>query len=302
MIKRGFLCGMVLAVVIMTAGCKNGSREYEASGTFEATEIIISAEGTGRIERFDLDEGDIVEEGQFVGNIDNLQLILKKKQLGANIKGVETKRPDIAVQIAGIQQQLATANYEKERIEKLVKADAATQKQLDDAVSQVLILQKQLRAQKESLEKNSRGVTEESTSLELQIAQLNDQIEKCRIYSPIRGTVLVKYCQAGEFATVGKALFKIADIEKMFLRAYMTSDQLTKIKLGQEIDVYSDQGRDGYKKYKGKIVWISGKAEFTPKTVQTQDERANLVYAVKTLVKNDGYIKIGMYGKLKFKG
>jgi HlyD family secretion protein len=215
------------------------------------------------------------------------------------VRGVEVRRPEYNKQIAATQQQIATQISEKARIERLVKADAATQKQLDDINSSISVLQKQLEAQKSSLTTTTSGMSEDAAALMIQVDQLNDQLSKCRILSPIKGTVLVKYAEAGELTGSGKPLFKIADIENMILRAYITSDIITKLKLNQEVKVYADFGEKEMREYKGTIVWISDKAEFTPKTIQTKKERANLVYAVKIAVKNDGYIKIGMYGEVK---
>lgn len=296
----------ILSVLMATlAGCGGADNKYDASGTFESTEVIVSSEATGRILSFDSGEGQTLKAGEGVVRIDDLQLTLKRKQLLANIKGVESRRPDIAVQLAATRQQIMTAKTERSRIEKLLQADAANQKQLDDVNSQIATLEKQLAAQRLLLENSSRGVTEESSALDIQIAQIDDQISKCVVESPIDGTVLVKYAEKGELAVAGKALFKIADMNAMFLRAYITSAQLTKVKLGQDVTVFSDFGgkdfRSGkdFRTYPGKVVWISDKSEFTPKTIQTRDERDNLVYAVKIAVVNDGYLKIGMYGSVK---
>jgi HlyD family secretion protein len=203
------------------------------------------------------------------------------------------------VQIASIQQQIETAKSEKLRIERLLKSNAANQKQLDDVIAQISILEKQLEAQKSSLDITNRSIGGEISAIEIQVAQLNDQLKKCKISSPINGTVLVKYAEKGEFTAMGKPLFKIADTGNMFLRAYVTSDQLTKLKIGESIKVFADFGESENKEYTGTITWISSKSEFTPKTIQTQNERANLVYAIKVAVKNDGYLKIGMYGNIK---
>ncbi|HPS96383.1 MAG TPA: HlyD family efflux transporter periplasmic adaptor subunit [Bacteroidales bacterium] len=282
-----------------TLSCGGKDGEYDASGTFEATEIIVSSEANGKILSLDIVEGQQLEAGAPVGTIDSTQLYLKKRQLLTSVRGVEVRRPEYNKQIAATQQQIATQISEKARIERLVKADAATQKQLDDINSSISVLQKQLEAQKSSLTTTTSGMSEDAAALMIQVDQLNDQLSKCRILSPIKGTVLVKYAEAGELTGSGKPLFKIADIENMILRAYITSDIITKLKLNQEVKVYADFGEKEMREYTGTIVWISDKAEFTPKTIQTKKERANLVYAVKIAVKNDGYIKIGMYGEVK---
>ena len=215
------------------------------------------------------------------------------------MKAVESRHYNVSRQIASIQQQITTQKTEQKRYENLIKSNAANQKQLDDINAQIALLEKQLVAQKETLENNNRSVTSESLGLLAQVSQIEDQIEKSIIASPIDGTILSKYAEAGELATHGRALFKVADIANMHLRVYITADQLTSLKIGQQVKVYADQGKSDRKEYQGTITWISDKAEFTPKTIQTRDERANLVYAVKIAVKNDGLIKKGMYGEIK---
>jgi HlyD family secretion protein len=287
------------ALVLSLAACNNSDNEYDASGTFEADEVIVSSEANGRILKLDIEEGSQLKAGETVGFVDSLQLYLKRRQLQANIRAIESRRPDIARQIAALQQQIATANTEKQRVENLLKANAANQKQLDDINAQIAVLQKQLDAQKSTLEISTKGISEDGSVLAVQIAQLDDQLQKCRITSPIDGTILVKYAETGEVTAQGKPLFKIADVSTITLRAYVTADQLSKLKIGQKVKVQSDFGKKESREYSGTITWISDKSEFTPKTVQTRDERANLVYAVKIVVKNDGFLKIGMYGNFK---
>lgn len=289
----------VAPILILTA-CGNSKGDYDASGIFETTEVLISAEATGKLMEFNLQEGQIIGQDSVLGYIDTIQLSLKKKQLLASMGAVESRQTDIPKQIAALQQQITTQKKEKQRFEKLVQANAANQKQVDDIQSQIQILEKQLVAQTESFENSNRGVGQESSSMNIQIEQLDDQIAKSFIKSPIKGTILSKYAERGELATQGKALFKVADVENLFLRAYIVSSQLTQIKIGQTVKVYSDLGESDRKEYAGTVTWISDKAEFTPKTIQTRDERANLVYAVKIAVKNDGYLKRGMYGEIKF--
>lgn len=291
--------GMWVLLVIFMAACGKKQGDFDASGTFEATEVLVSSEAAGKILDFRVEEGMLLQAGQVVGQVDSVQLYLKRMQLLASVKATESRRSDIAKQIAATGQQITTARREKERYENLVELKAANVKQLDDINAQIALLEKQLVAQKSTLENGNRSVTEESSALEIQVAQLEDQLRKCRISSPISGTVLTKYAELGELAAVGKPLFKIADVENMFLRAYVVSTQLSKLKLGQQVTVMADYGTDDKREYKGRVSWISDKAEFTPKTIQTQDERANLVYAVKIAVKNDGYMKIGMYGEMR---
>lgn len=284
--------------VVLTA-CGNGKSDYDASGTFEATEVIVSSEANGKIMQFNVEEGQLLEADKEVGCIDTLQLYLKKMQLLASGKAVANKSMDINKQIAATKEQISKAEYEKKRNENLLKENAATQKQIDDINSQIAVLKKQLEAQVSILQRGNASVTEESSAYEIQVAQLDDQLRKCHITSPINGTVLAKYAEKGELATQGKPLFKVADVQKMFLRAYITADQLTQLKLGDKVKVFSDLGDNDRREYEGVITWISDKSEFTPKTIQTRDERANLVYAMKIAVKNDGYLKIGMYGEME---
>ncbi len=292
-----FFSGILL---ILTA-CGNKDGQYDASGIFEATEVIVSAEANGELIQFNVTEGQQVEADKQLGYIDTTQLYLKKMQLFANMKSVESRQYNVSKQIASIQEQIITQKTEQKRFENLVKANAANQKQLDDINSQIAVLEKQLAAQREILENNNRSVSGESSGLFMQIAQIDDQIKKSIISSPINGTILSKYAEQGELASLGRALFKVADIENMKLRVYITAGQLTSMKIGQEVKVYADWGKSDRKEYSGKVTWISDKAEFTPKTIQTRDERANLVYAVKVAVKNDGYIKKGMYGEIKLR-
>ncbi|MBN1980847.1 MAG: HlyD family efflux transporter periplasmic adaptor subunit [Chitinivibrionales bacterium] len=283
---------------ILTISCRDKKSQFDASGVFEAVEIIVSSEAAGKILRFDVEEGETLQANQNVGAIDSIQLYLRKMQLLASVKAVRSRRPDVDKQIAAIQQQIITAKTEKLRIENLLRSNAANQKQLDDINGQIAILEKQLDAQKSTLSITNTGITDESSALEIQVAQLDDQLQKCQIINPITGVVLAKYCQATEITAPGKALYKIADMQNMTLRAYIISSQLTQLKIGQQIKVFADFGEKGTKQYSGTVAWIASKAEFTPKTIQTRDERANLVYAIKISVKNDGFLKIGMYGAL----
>jgi len=286
-----------LGLILFTSSCRKSTTENDATGTFEATEVLVSAESMGRILEFDVPEGQILTQLQEVGIIDSIQLYLKKQQLIASQKAMLSRRPDISKQIAALEQQIATSKTEKKRIQNLVNANAANQKQLDDISAQIAVFEKQLIAQKSTIESTNDGISNENEAVKIQIKQLEDQLIKCRICSPISGTVLTKYAEKGELAVAGKALFKIADINNMMLRAYITNNQLTQIKIGQKVKVMVDSG-DEQKEYEGTINWISDKSEFTPKTIATQDERANMVYAIKISVKNDGYLKIGMYGDI----
>ena len=285
---------------VLWVACGRGNEDFDASGIFESTEVVVSAEANGRIVALDVEEGDELEAGQQVGSVDSVQLYLKKVQLEASAQGIGSKRADIAKQVAATREQIAKAERERTRCRNLLARDAGTQKQLDDAEAQLAVLKKQLEAQLSTLERTNQGVSDEQRAAEAQIMQLEDQLRKCRVVSPASGTVLAKYAEAGEVTAAGKPLFKLADLRHVFLRAYVSGSQLSEVKVGQSVKVYADEGEDGRREYAGRVTWISGQAEFTPKTIQTRDERANLVYAVKIAVENDGLLKLGMYGEVKF--
>ena len=280
-------------------GCGNDESATDATGVFESTEIIVSSEAIGKILALDISEGDKVSKDQVVGLIDSTQLHFSRLQLEASKVTVASGKPDIQAQIEATEREIEKQEREKERIERLLEGDVATQKQLDDIESAILVLKARLRSQKSSLSNSANSVDAQGMALDVQIAQLDDQIDKCRIKAPIDGTVLVKYAEPGEVTAMGKALFKVADMEHMNLKAYVTADQLVRLKVGQQVEVLAEFGESELRPYEGTITWISSKSEFTPKTIQTQDERANLVYAVKIAVPNDGYLKIGMYGGFK---
>lgn len=291
-----YLLAAGLLPLLCACGKGNG---FDATGTFEATEVIVSAEVSGRIMQYDVDEGTVLKAGEQVGYIDTTQLYLQKMQLTTNARSVRSRAQDVSKQIASTQEEIAKAQFEKRRNEKLLASNASTQKQIDDLDSQIAVLEKKLAAQVSTLQNSNTSITEESSALEIQVAAIEDMIRKSILSSPINGTVLANYAQAGELAAPGKSLFKVADTGNMYLRAYITSSQLADVKIGQQVMVFSDYGDDVRKEYPGTVKWIADKAEFTPKTIQTKDERADLVYAVKIAVPNDGYIKIGMYGEVK---
>jgi HlyD family secretion protein len=290
----------LLSLLLLLTSCSSNNKNYDASGMFEATEVFVSAEVSGKILSLDVKEGQKVEPAEVLGLVDTTQLYLQKVQLLQSKKQVGARKQNVDIQLASLEEQLAYQQREKTRIEKLIAAKAGNVKQLDDINAQILIIQKQIAATKDNLEKNNQGVSDNTGLVEAQIAVINDQLSKAHIKSPIAGTILVKYAESGEVTAMGRPLFKVADIENIFLRAYITSTQLTQIQLEQSVKVYSDFGEKERREYNGIITWISSEAEFTPKTIQTKDERANLVYAIKVLVKNDGYLKIGMYGEVAF--
>lgn len=291
---------LIATALLSLAACNRGDGDFDATGTFEATEILVSSEANGKIMELNIEEGDRLDAGALVGYVDSTQLYLKKMQLSAGLRSVDIRKPDIRKQIAALEQQIATARTEQQRMENLVKAKAGNQKQVDDIVNNIKYLQKQLDAQYSMLNKTTGGADAEAEGILYQIMQLDDQLQKSRIVNPQAGTVLVKYAEPGEVTAAGKPLYKIADTDLLYLRAYITSDQLSTLKQGQTVRVFADYGENDRREYPGTITWISDKSEFTPKGIQTKDERANLVYAIKIAVKNDGYLKIGQYGETVF--
>ena len=294
--------------------CKNNQTNYDASGTFEAIEILVPAQANGIIEAFNITEGETLDSGFKAGFIDTTQLYLKKKQLEAQMKSIGAKLPDVAAQTEQFKQQAAVEQsrldhllHEQKRTENLLKGDAATQKQLDDLNAQIATVKQQIKAiyqqgaaQTSALKTQRSGISAEASPLNIQIQQIDDQLQKCKIINPVKGTVLTKFAEKDEMAMIGKPLYSIADLSTIMLRAYVSGDQFSTIKLGQKVTVFVDDTTGKSKQYPGTIEWISDKAEFTPKTIQTKDERANLVYAIKINVNNDGTLKIGMYGEVKF--
>ena len=288
---------LYIAVSLLAIACSKEA-EFDAQGTFEATEVVVSSEATGRILNFDIEEGMTIVANQAVGTIDSLQLHLQRKQLLAQQSALLTSRPDVKKQVASLREQIVKQKSELRRVENMLSDGAATQKQKDDIEAQIKILEGQLEATLSTLSKNTSTINDNSVALEAQIAALDDRISKCRILSPVGGTVLVKYAEAGELASVGKPLMKIADLKNIYLRAYFTSDQLANIRLGDEVKVVADFGGEERYDYTGRVAWISSESEYTPKTIQTKDSRANLVYAVKIAVENDGRLKIGLAGEV----
>lgn len=291
---------LIATALLSLAACNRGDGDFDATGTFEATEILVSSEANGKIMELNIEEGDRLDAGALIGYVDSTQLYLKKMQLSAGLRSVDIRKPDIRKQIAALEQQIATARTEQQRMENLVKAKAGNQKQVDDIVNNIKYLQKQLDAQYSTLNKTTGGADAEAEGILYQIMQLDDQLQKSRIVNPQAGIVLVKYAEPGEVTAAGKPLYKIADTDLLYLRAYITADQLSTLKQGQTVRVFADYGEDDRREYPGTITWISDKSEFTPKGIQTKDERANLVYAIKIAVKNDGYLKIGQYGETVF--
>lgn len=334
---------LLLAIgALMVASCGKDKQDYDATGTFEATEITVSAESAGQLKSFNISEGQVLNNGVTVGQIDPRQLTLKrnqlatnneqlaathgqlaanKRQLAANKQATSSRQLDLKKQVAAIRQQIVNQKRERQRFTELLKDGAVARKQVDDIDYQLLVLKKQLAATEEqiasqnaALADQNKGITAQMEGIDAQQAvvnaqqagvrsqqaQIDDQIAHTFIKSPITGTVLEKYAEAGEFVALGKPLFKVANMKRMFIRAYITSAQLKNIRLGQKVKMMADYGKGQKKAYNGVITWISSRSEFTPKTIVTDDERADLVYAIKIQFQNDGYVKIGMYGEVKF--
>ena len=291
---------LLFGIAAVLTACNSGDKEYNATGTFEATETTVAAEQAGTLLTFSLEEGDNIEAGTEVGLIDTTQLWLKISQTEASKAVYQSQKPDQEKQIAATRQQLAKARTEQQRYKELVADGAAPSKMLDDASSQVQVLQRQLDAQVSALQTSTNALSRQMDAADVQVRQLRDQLLKCHIKSPASGTVLEKYVERGEYVTPGKPLFKIGDVRHMYLRAYITSAQLKNVKTGQKVKVFADYGGGQKKEYAGTVTWISSRSEFTPKTILTDDERADLVYAVKIAIETDGYVKIGMYGEVRF--
>ena len=283
-IKKMVLAGLVGSLF----SCSNGEKA-DGYGNFEATEITISSEANGKLQYLNVEEGQVLEKGTAVGLVDTLQLYLNKQQLLAQKETVASKSGGVWSQVSVLNEQLQTAKTEQERIQNMFAENAATQRQVDQANSQVDVLKKQI----QNVETQNAPIVNEVKSIDAKVAQIEEQIAKSKITNPIRGTVLTKYSEPGEIVSFGRPLYKIADLEEMTLRVYVSETQLPNIKIGQEVKVKIDSGEE-MKDYQGTISWISASAEFTPKIIQTKEERVNLVYAVKVTVKNDGSLKIGM--------
>ena len=290
---------LVIAALAATLSACRHDVEFDACGQIDAEQVTVSAEAAGRIISLDLKEGDALAAGQMVGAVDSVQTALQISELEQRRDGAKSRLIDIAAQQAPQKQQLASLENDYRRFSALLKSDAATQKQVDDISSQIDILKSQMAAQKQTWERNNSSVQSEISTYEIQLAQKRDQLAKCRICSPVGGTVLTKYANEGESVTVGKPLFKIADLSDIYVRAYFTTSQLSSLKLGDTLTVIPDDGSANPREYNGRLIWISSQAEFTPKNIQTRDERADLVYAVKVSVPNDGSIRLGMYAYVR---
>ena len=273
--------------------------EFDACGQIDATQVTVSAESSGKLLSLNLEDGDILHRGQMLGAIDSVQTYLQTRELQERIEGARARLIDIPSQLAPQKNQLASLEKDLARFKSLLAREAATAKQVDDIESQIDILKAQIAAQQQSWERSNSSVESEIATYRVQLAQREDQLAKCRIVCPGDGVVLTKYAEAGESVNAGKALFKYADLSKVYVRAYFTTEQLAGIRLGDKLSVIPDDGSARPKEYEGTVSWISDQAEFTPKNIQTRDERADLVYAVKLSVPNDGSLRLGMYAYVR---
>ena len=306
---------LLLASIQLQYSCGSKNGQFDASGTFETDEVIVSSELNGKILSFSVEEGQTINKDSVVGEVDATNISLQKEQAEASINALAQRTSDVTPQVRLLQDQLAVQQskldnllHEKSRVENLLKEDAATGKQLDDmnalidiASKEIRVTTQQINVQRNNIATQNRSILSESEPMSKRVAQLQDQLSRASIVNPVTGTVITKYAEEGEITSSGKALYKIADLSTMTLRAYITGVQLPEIRLGQQVKVLIDDGADKYKELPGTITWIASKAEFTPKTIQTKEERSNLVYAIKIKVKNEGSLKIGMYGEVKFK-
>ena len=289
---------LFLPILLTFLSCHK-KESYDATGIFEATTVTVSAETAGKIESMSVVEGDSISKGELIAQVDTTMFSIQLKQLMSQRKSAESSSPDISAQAAALRSQIAHQEQECARFGRLLEDGATTQKTYDDALAYLKTLKGQLEALLSSLNKSKSSINDNSEAIYFQTEQIREQIEKCIIRSPLSGTVLIKYAESGEYATPGKPLYKIADMGNIYLRSYFTCDQLAKLKLGQEVTVIADFGGDEQFEYPGTITWISEESEFTPKSIQTKDSRANLVYAVKIGVKNDGRLKLGQYGEVR---
>ncbi len=283
---------------LLFTSCKK-TLDYDATGIFEATTVTVSAETSGKILSMSVNEGDSIGIGQNIAVIDTTLLVLQQKQIESQRQSAESTSPDVAAQAASLRAQIAHQQHECDRFARLLADGATTQKQYDDVQAQLAVLKSQLTALLSTLGKNRSSISDNAVAIQYQSEQIAEQISKSIINSPISGTVLIKYAEPGEFVTPGRPLCKLANLNDIYLRSYFTASQLADIKIGQKVTVIADFGGDEQFEYPGTITWIAQESEFTPKSIQTQDSRANLVYAVKIAVKNDGRLKLGQYGEVR---
>ncbi|SDK59224.1 HlyD family secretion protein [Catalinimonas alkaloidigena] len=291
---------LLVLIAVGLGACGAQEDQFDASGNFETTEYVVSAEATGQLQRLAVEEGDSIGANQAVGLIDTTQLHLKKAQLQASIEAALQKSPNVSAQLAGLQQQVQNLQKERQRVVNLVEANAVPSKQLDDLDYQLAVAKKQVSVQQSALGTQTSGISAEANALRVQIEQIEDQLQRSQVKNPIAGTVLTVYTEPSEVVSYGQPLYKVGDTKRLILRAYLSGDQLTRVKLGQQVRVLVDAPGGERREYPGKVEWISSKSEFTPKVIQTKEDRVNLVYAMKIGVQNDGSLKIGMPADVLF--
>ncbi|HET6557580.1 MAG TPA: HlyD family efflux transporter periplasmic adaptor subunit [Prolixibacteraceae bacterium] len=287
---------LIVLVLLMLAACKNDQEQSDAYGNFEAVETIVSAETAGKLLKMEARQGDQMEAGQLIALIDTTEIILKREQTKAQLSASETKRQNVTAQINVLKEQKKNVQTTQERLSKMFADQAATRQQMDDINGQLNVLDKQI----VSTNTQFQLIASEMEVIKRQLDLLDEQLEKCRVNSPIRGTVLETYLETGELVTPGKPVLKMADLSNLELRAYVSGEQLEKVKLGNDVKVLIDSGSEQMQPFTGKISWISSEAEFTPRIIQTREERVKLMYALKIVVPNDGRLKIGMPGEVVF--
>ncbi len=292
---------LITVLPLLFTGCGDIDDDFDACGQIEAVDVIVSAESNGKIISLDVPEGSVLEQGECVGAIDSMQIYLQKMELADRKRNAASRIVDIDKQLAPQKSRLENLIVDKERYENLLAKDAGTKKQVDDIEFQIAVSKGEIEAQEQTYKNNNSGVESELAMYDVQIAQKEDMLRKCRIVSPVAGTVLTRYVEEGETVTSGKPIFRIADMNDVYVRAYFSTSQLAGLKTGSKVKVYPDDGSDRLKEYEGTVTWISEQAEFTPKNIQTRDDRADLVYAAKISVANDGYLKLGMYAYVKIK-
>lgn len=300
-LSKAIFYALVASLLIIDVGCKKDKGDADAYGVCEAREIIVSSESNGKMLSFDIEEGQVYEAGQELGCIDTFQTYLQIKQLESSINAILARRPDAGSQIKVLEDKLSTLNREKQRVHNLIEANAASTKQLDDIQAEINITKSQIAATKSTLSTQDQSILEEVEAMRFQLQQLEHVLESCHLKAPITGTIINKYIEENELAYQGKPLFKMADLTNMFIKVYITEDALASVKLNQKATVRLDNKNGKPIQLEGTVSWISPKAEFTPKMIQTKEERVNLVYAVKVSFKNDGSAKIGMPGDVIFK-
>lgn len=292
---------LITVLPLLFTGCGDIDDDFDACGQIEAVDVIVSAESNGKIISLDVPEGAVLAKGECVGVIDSVQIYLQKMELISRKQNAASRIVDIKKQLAPQKSRLENLMVDKERYVNLLAKDAGTQKQVDDIEFQIAVSKGEIDAQTQTYQNNNSGVESELAMYDVQIAQKEDMLRKCRIVSPVAGTVLTRYVEEGETVTSGKPIFRIADMNDVYVRAYFSTSQLADLKIGSKVKVYPDDGSNKLKEYEGTVTWISEQAEFTPKNIQTRDDRADLVYAVKISIANDGYLKLGMYAYVKTK-